>query len=193
MTNENLHKVLIDYAKEYDFSEILFLLHGKSNYIKEVKSLEKKYEIFGEWKFFGRLLINIKTVDELISENFKGGVLLKKHFLILETAENISEFEDILKKDSLREEIIKKKEQRKLKEKINNSLKDDFKDSQETIDIIFYLIESSKELKDKDFLIKMDEVRKYVKGITVLNELFGKGKNFYNELKRNTTGGKNYE
>lgn len=195
MTSENLHRELISYMKKYAFSDnLLFLLHGKNDYIKEMNDLEKTYKIFGEWDFFGKLLVNIKAIEELILEKFKGGLTLKTHYLIIDTLESLNEFEEILKRNSQREEIIKRKEDKELKEKIASSLKKEYKGSEKMIELIFNILSESKNLKDKELLDKMTEVKKYVNKITNLNTLFGKGKNFYNELKKNTIGGnKNYE
>lgn len=188
MEIEKIHRELITYCKEYAYTDILTSLYGKNEYQSEVKELEKKYFIYDRWKFFGRLLIDIQETETLIEKKFKGGLVLKKHYYLLNTREELQELENIFIQDSLQPQIKAQKEEIIVKENINNALKEEYKNSKELINNVYQLILESKTLKDGELLEKMEEVKKYIKGTTLLNELFGKGKNFYNTLKKNMGG-----
>lgn len=185
MEIEKIHRELIKHCKEYEEKDILKNLYGKNEYQSEVKELEKKYFIYNKWKFLGQLLLNIQEVETLIEKNFNGGLILKKHYYFLNSKDDLKELENIFIQESSQPKILAEKEEVKLKKIINDGLKDEYKNSSEIINLVYNLIQTSKKLKDEELFVKMEEVEKYVKGITILNELFGKGKNYYSTLKKN--------
>lgn len=83
MENEKIHREVINHCKKYDYTAVLTNLYGKSEYYLEVKELEKKYFIYGKWKFWGRLLVDIQAMETLVEEDFKGGLIPKKHYYLL--------------------------------------------------------------------------------------------------------------
>ena len=185
MEIEKIHRELINYCKEYGYMDILTSLYGKNEYHLEVKELEKKYFIYGKWKFLGCLLVDIQAIETLIEEDFKGGLIQKKHYYLLKNKDELEELENAFIQESIQPQVKAQEEERILKENINNALKEEYKNSKEIIDDVYELILDSRTLKDENLLEKMEEVKKYVKKVTDLNEIFNKGKNFYNTLKKN--------
>lgn len=185
MENEKIHREVINHCKEYAYTDVLANLYGKSEYHLEVKELEKKYFIYGKWKFLGCLLVDIQAMKTLVEEDFKGGLIPKKHYYLLKNKDELEELENAFIQESIQPQVKAQEEERILKENINNALKEEYKNSKEIIDDIYELILDSRALKDENLLEKMEKVKKYVKKVTDLNEIFSKGKNFYNTLKKN--------
>lgn len=184
MENEKIHREVINHCKKYDYTAVLTNLYGKSEYYLEVKELEKKYFIYGKWKFWGRLLVDIQAMETLVEEDFKGGLIPKKHYYLLKNNAELEELENAFIQLSIQPQVMAQEKERKLKENINNALKEEYKNSKEIIDDVYELILDSRTLKDENLLKKMDEVNKYVKRVTDLNKIFNKGKNFYSTLKK---------
>lgn len=165
---------------EFGNQELIDKIYGKNKFYSDILKIIKEVKIYSHFKFLGELLINVPSTKKLIESDFYGGINEGKHYLVINSYEDVKKFKEII--IDIKTNIEEEKDDTK---DIPSFLKKEYQSNEEVINFIKDSIKKKETLTNKkEIYLLMSKTLQYVKSKKLLNELFDVGVNYYRELEK---------